>query len=411
MENATQYVDAEYTNEQGFDPGTGELMNVSSAAMARMNDAGSRGHMAIGAPAALAMAVKEKSLMEARMSIARERPRDWMLVRARLLKECERPGFADAAIYSKPVGGGQTHEDMSIRFAEACIRYMGNVRTTTELVEDEPRKVVYRVTVMDLESGSSFDDEITISKTVERTFLKDGQMALSERKNSRGKSSFLVLATDDDIANKRGSAASKSIRNSVKRLMPGDIFDECRQRCEATLANAAAKSPNVARNALLDSFGALGISPKQIAEYLGKETAEAISPMEVTQMRRIYHALKDQEVTWPTVMENRPNKPAAAAPMAPPVPVVSPIAPAAAPVAAPPPSPAPVVDTPAANPVQNSPAESDPVENEKTSIRNVMRGAKSRKELQPLLARIRALPADDQKGLQHEYQEVAKNVQ
>jgi len=399
------YVEAEYTSiEQSpapsYDPITGEVADVTRVPLARVNDTTSRGHMAIGAPAALAMAVKEKALMEARMAIARERPRDWMHVRDRLLKECQRPGFADAAIYSKPVAG-QKIEGMSIRFAEACIRSMGNLRTTTELVEDEPKKVVYRVTVMDLESGSSFDDEITLTKTVERSSLKQGQVALSERKNSRGQTTYVVLATDDELANKKGAAVSKVIRNAVLRLMPGDIVDECRVVAERTIATRDAKNPQAARNALLDAFSALGVQPKQVAEYLGKESAELITPAEVTKMRPVYQAMKDEGLAWKDVMESRPGgAPKPAGPAAPPSPPATPSASIA---------PQTVDSAQSSLPAQDE--QDDPVEKEKTSIRNLIRAAKSRKDLQPLLVRIRALPVEDQKGMQNEYQEAAKNVQ
>lgn len=402
-----QYVDAEYTSNEpqsSYDPVTGEVMEATPVqSLARMEQG--RGHMAIGAPAALAMAVKEKSLMEARMAIARERPRDWMHVRDRLLRECDRPGFADAAIYSKPVAG-QKIEGMSIRFAEACIRNMGNLRTTTELVEDEPKKVVYRVTVMDLESGSSFDDEITLTKTVERSTLKDGQVPVGERTNSRGKKTYVVLATDDELANKKGAAVSKVIRNAVLRLMPGDIVDECRLRAERTIANRDAKNPQAARNALLDAFSALGVSPKQVAEYLGKESAELITASEVTKMRPVYQAMKDEGLTWKDILESKPGNATKTGPVAP-VPAQN-APPAAAPTTAvEATSPAPV-PSPASEAL---PVEADPVENEKNAIRAAMRAAKTRKELQPLLERIRALPENDKRQMEVEYRDASKNVQ
>lgn len=313
-----EVIDAEFT-QNGVDPT--ETQHV--VALARRQEE-QRAQLALGAAQAIAMAQKEKSLMEARMSIARERPRDWMMVRSKLMTECQRPGFADAAIYSKPVGG-QNIEGMSIRFAEACVRAAGNLRITTELVEDGPKHLTYRATVMDLESGSSYDEEFTFAKTVERSTVGDGRVAVGERKNTRGKTVYLLLATEDELANKKGAASSKLIRNAVLRLMPGDIVDECRQACERTIASKDAKNPALARNQLLDAFALLGVTPRQVAEYLDRESAEVITPAEVARMRPIHNALKQGETTWKDICEAKPSaKPVTVAPPLP----IKPAAPA-----------------------------------------------------------------------------------
>lgn len=413
-------IDAEFTSPMNgampsdVDPATGEVLEARPLqAIARQD---TRAQLAVGAAQAIAMAQKEKSLMEARMSIARERPRDWMMVRQKLLAECQRPGFADAAIYSKPVGG-QEIEGMSIRFAEACIRTAGNIRTTTEVVEDGGKTITYRVTVLDLEGGSSFDEEFTLSKTVERSSVGEGRVLMGERTNSRGKKTYLLMATEDELANKKGAAASKLIRNCVLRLMPGDIVDECRAVCERTIANRDAKNPALARNSLLDAFAALGILPKQVADYLGKESAELITPVEVTKMRPIYAALKDGETTWQAVMEAKGKT--AGAPKtqaAPPPPAAAPAAVAQPTQPSPPASPAP--QQPAGQgsmfegvQVTQVPSEVDPIEREVASIREGLKAAKAKKDFQPLLERIRTLPADDRKALEGEYREAVKGVQ
>jgi hypothetical protein len=55
--------------------------------------------------AASAVATQARAMVEARFTIALARPRDVSQFRARLLKDCERPGFADVAIYQLPRGG------------------------------------------------------------------------------------------------------------------------------------------------------------------------------------------------------------------------------------------------------------------------------------------------------------------
>lgn len=406
----TETVDAEFSTSSSMafsdapydvDPSTGEVLERRPVAMtiAAQRNQEVRAQLALGAAQAIAMAQKEKSLLEARMGIARERPRDWMMVRAKLLAECDRPGFADAAIYSKPVGGGKNHEDMSIRFAEACVRSAGNIRNTVEVVEDGPRTVTYRVTVLDMEGGSSFDEEFMLTKTVERTFLKDDQQALGERTNSRGKKTYIVQATEDDLANKKGAAASKLIRKCVLRLMPGDIVDECKARCERTIANRDAKNPAQARNNLLDAMSALGVTPKQVAEYLGKENAELITPAEVTKMRPIYTALKEGETTWRDIAEAKAGASKKAGPVAPQPPNggSTPAAPAAQ-------------DPAATAPKEQVQPPQDPVEFEKQLLRKAMQEAKTKSDLKPILDRIRALPASDRAAMETEYKAASQKA-
>src|SRR5690606_29143084 len=67
-------------------------------------DVGGDQLQAVHETAATSIAAAAKAAIEARYILALKRPRDWDTVRTRLLKECDRPGFADAAIYRKPVG-------------------------------------------------------------------------------------------------------------------------------------------------------------------------------------------------------------------------------------------------------------------------------------------------------------------
>ena len=61
------------------------------------------------------LAAQAKAQIEARYIMAERHPRDLDIVRAKLIKECKRPGFAAVARYLKPIGRGV--EGPSIRFA------------------------------------------------------------------------------------------------------------------------------------------------------------------------------------------------------------------------------------------------------------------------------------------------------
>lgn len=253
--------------------------------------------------ATTAMAAQAKANVEARFILALQRPRDIDTVRVRLLKECKRPGFAQVARYSKPVGG-QRIEGASIRFAEAALRLMGNVLPETSVIYDDNQKRIVRVSVTDLETNLTYSSDVSVEKTVERSNLKDGQVPLGSRKNSYGKTVYLLPATEDDIANKVNANVSKALRGHALRILPGDILEEAMELCIKTLNSEAAADPDRERKKIADAFASLRVMPNHLAEYLG-HTIDTCAPAELVELRALYQAIKDGETTWHAAAEQR----------------------------------------------------------------------------------------------------------
>lgn len=257
--------------------------------------------MASGETAVAAAAAQATAMVQARYVMAQARPRDFDLVRARILKDCHRSGFAESALYHKPVGR-EGITGLSIRFAEAALRHMGNVAIdTTSIYEDEEKRIV-RVTVTDLESNSTYGSDITIAKTVERRRLKAGQKSLGERLNSYGDTVYIVPATDDEIRNKEAALVSKVIRNQGLRLLPVDLKEEAEAAIRKTRNAGAKADPDAERKRLVDAFMSLHVEPDALAEYLGHSLATT-SPAELVNLRALYMAIKDGEATWQAAIE------------------------------------------------------------------------------------------------------------
>lgn len=253
--------------------------------------------------AVAAASSQAKAATEARYLVALHRPRNLETVRVRLLDSCRRPGFAATAKYSKPIGGGRVI-GASIRFAEEAARCLTNLLIETPTRFDSAEKRVVSVLVTDLESNLSYAGDITLDKVVERKTLRKGQVPLSQRVNSQGEVTYLVEATEDELLTKQGAAVSKHIRNGVLRVLPSDILEEALAQVDATLRNEDARDPAEARRKIVDAFYGLGVSPDQLAEYLG-HAIEQMQPAKVMELRTIYAALKDGETTWAAVMEMR----------------------------------------------------------------------------------------------------------
>lgn len=251
------------------------------------------------------LAAQAKAIVEARYTVAINRPRDLDRVRERILSNCRRMGFAMAAIYRKPIGKDSSKwpTGPSIRFAEAAIQAMGNVTVETITVYDDTERRIVRVAVTDLESNIPYSQDVTIQKTVERKFLKQGDTPISSRKNSYNETTYLLAATDDDILNKQNALISKAIRTLGLRLVPGDLIDEGLAVCRKTQADGDS-DPNAAKRRVIDAFGSIGVTVDQIKEYLG-HNGSTLNPKEREDLLAIHAAIKDGETTWNAVMEAR----------------------------------------------------------------------------------------------------------
>lgn len=251
--------------------------------------------LATSNPAAVAMAQKERSRIEAAYTMAMARPRNEDDARRRILDACQRPGFAERVEYRKPVGGGSI-VGPSIRYAELALRAWGNVQTdmTTIHEDDETRRV--KVVITDMETNTSFSKEITVSKTVERKSNK-GRDVVRARPNSSGETVYIVRATDDELQNKEAALLSKALRTEGLRLIPQDITDEAIATARATMANRDAKDPDTARRAMIDAFASLGISATELERHIGHST-KGINPAELVELRAIYQTIRDGEAKW-----------------------------------------------------------------------------------------------------------------
>ncbi len=313
---------------------------IAAGALARQDAFGGQEMVQSTEVQAQALSAQAEAEVKARWAIAQRNPRNLDGVRVALLRECDRPGFADVAKYAKPVGGS-TVVGPSIRFVEAALRCMGNVIASTTLVAEDARTRRLQVMVTDLETNVSWPRQITIEKTVERGNA-NGRTVLSERLNTSGKKSYLVVATEDELANKEAAAVSKAIRTAGLRVIPGDLIEEAMRRVDEVRTAKVKQDPAGERKRLVDAFASVGVAPEQLVEYLG-HGLDFCQPAELVELRDTYAAIRDGETTWRAVMAERAEP--TTAPAAPTPPPTASSAPASAPVPqAPKPTPPPAID-------------------------------------------------------------------
>ncbi len=256
-------------------------------------------------PAAIAAAETAKARIQAAYMMALHRPRNEDEARIKILHACKRPAFAEKVEFNKPVAGRQI-KGPTIRFAELALREWGNVLTETQVIYEDDYVRRIKVFASDLETNRIGSKEIQLNKTVERK-KANGREVLAERINTHGEKVFVVKATEDELANKEASLISKALRNEGLRLIPTDIIDEAIARARHTLRNRDAQDPDEAKKKLLDAFSVIGVTPKDLEQYLGRKT-DVLNPSELQELRGIYRAIKDGEASWNDYVNEKPER-------------------------------------------------------------------------------------------------------
>lgn len=244
-----------------------------------------------------ALATQAQTEVLASYKMALERPRDLDNMRFRLLQACGKSFFAATALYVVPRGGKEI-VGLSVRFAEECLRYYGNVRTTRMVTYDDPDERRVKVRVMDLETNTVLEEDFAIEKTIERKELKRGQVARRTRTNSYGDTVFLVEATEEELAQKESSKAARVWRNLVLKLMPSWILDEARGAVNDTRKAEVKKDPDAVRRKVFDGFAGRGVLPDALKEYLGRPEIGQPTEDELLELSGLLSALREGDVTW-----------------------------------------------------------------------------------------------------------------
>lgn len=247
-------------------------------------------------PAAVAAAEGAKARIQSAYIMAMQRPRNYDMARVKILAACRRPDFAEKVEYSKPIGAGKFLVGASVRFAELALREWGNIYYENQVIYDDERVRRTRVTVIDLETNTTYGKEIQLQKTVERRNATDREV-LGERTNSEGKKVYTVVATEDEVATREAALISKALRNEGLRLIPQEIIEESVATARSTVSSRDATDPEAAKKRLIDVFYSINITPAELEKFLTHPIAQC-SKDEIQELRQIYTAIKEGEAHW-----------------------------------------------------------------------------------------------------------------
>jgi hypothetical protein len=252
---------------------------------------------------AMVLAARAEAEIKARAIVALNRPRSFATFRRKLLEACVRPRFADAAIYSKPVGG-KPIEGLSIRFAEECARHYTNLDISSMVVGENDDYRTIECCVTDLETNLPWRQNVIVPKTVERRSPKAGDEIVRKRLNSQNVPVYIVRATDDQIFTQQNALIAKTLRNLILNHIPSDVKEEALEEMEAVLAGEVRKDPVAYRKRLRDAFFRYGVTPEQLKQFLGHSIEDA-NEAELFLLQRIGQGIKQGEATWADVMTEK----------------------------------------------------------------------------------------------------------
>lgn len=258
---------------------------------------------------AVTMSAKVKAEVHAAYMMAMERPRSEDDARVRILAACKSPLFAAKARYQKPVGGSmvqgrwvpKTIQGPSIRFVEEAIRCWRNVYTQRTAIFDDDQKRVISIVTRDLESNTSYGEDVTIEKQVERRSATD-RVVIGQRVNTNKDVVYIVKATEDELVTKTNAQASKAIRSNGLRIIPQHIVEEAMQVVDAVLRDKVRADPAAERRALLDGFASRGILPSDVERFMCKPAGQ-LTEDDLVRLRDMLTAIEDGQATWQEYME------------------------------------------------------------------------------------------------------------
>lgn len=257
--------------------------------------------------------------------MARQNPRNLDACRDAMLRECSRPSFcaidpdpkkngSSLAIYSLPRKTKDAEGNfvtvyitgLTIRSAEMMMRNWGHMDIAIWPMGEDDKQRIYQVVLTDFQSANTVSEIIHVPKTIEKGRTQFGDVVLSVRKNSYGKDVFTVLATEDEMAMKKNALVSKARRNLILQSIPGWLVEECISKIRETAAKKDAEDPDKARRTLFDAFSAVGVSPDQLAIYLGH--SNQLSNAELEELRGIYSGIREGVVTWREVVQSKQDE-------------------------------------------------------------------------------------------------------
>jgi hypothetical protein len=228
----------------------------------------------------LSAVARAEAEIKAAIAIAKRFPRNETQARINILKSCDRPRFADEALYAFPRGKGEKAtmvEGPSVAMARELARCWGNMQFGLRIVTDDEERVHILGRAYDSETNTLVEMEDKFKKLIQRA---NGYVRPQERDLR-------------ELINRRGAIC---VRNAILQVIPKDIVEEAVERCNATLTKAAEgkmkEDPKATARKLAEFFDQIGVTVAMLEGHLG-HTYDTMTPKEYAKLRGIWQSIMD----------------------------------------------------------------------------------------------------------------------
>lgn len=218
-----------------------------------------------------------------------------------LMTTCKRTSFAERGEYKYPRGKvkdeatGRWVDNIisgpSVYLSRAALRLWGNIEVGTVIVRDTDDERHIRSEVWDMQSNVRRYAEASFRKLIQRKVPSDPNNFKSE------KITQWVRPDERDLRELTNKHASICERNASVQILPDDFIQDARIQCRKTLMAESTQDPAEARRKIIMAFAELNVTVPELEKYLGHPLAQC-SPVELTDLRQVYSAIKEGASTW-----------------------------------------------------------------------------------------------------------------
>jgi hypothetical protein len=225
-------------------------------------------------PEAMVEVEQSRAMAEVQSAIvlAKRFPRNPIEAMDRIATACQRPGLAEASLYSYARGGTEI-TGPSIRLAEAIAQSWGNVQFGVKELEQRNGESTVEAFAWDMETNV---------RQVKAFQVKH------ERHTKRGS---YRLEDPRDIYEAVANQGARRLRACILGIIPGDVIDSAVSQCEATLKAKADTSPEALKK-LVAAFDRFGVTKDQIEKRIQRRL-DTITPAQLIMLRKVYNSLQD----------------------------------------------------------------------------------------------------------------------
>ncbi len=216
---------------------------------------------------------REIAEVQGAILMARKFPRDVVKALDRITIACQRPGLAEAALYTYARGGTDV-TGPSIRLAEAIAQQWGNIQ--------------FGIRELDQRNGESTVEAFAWDIETNTRQIKTFQVPHVRYTKAKGNTK---LTDPRDVYEMVANQGARRLRACILGIIPGDIIETAVEQCESTMKAKADTSPEAIKK-LVEAFSNLGVTKEQLEKKLQRRV-DAIMPAQVVGLRKIYNSLKD----------------------------------------------------------------------------------------------------------------------